>query len=55
MSTKDFFYEWKDYGFKTALDNWLIEFTKKFIGAKRITIQYPRKTILKKGSVTIGV
>lgn len=40
MSLSEFVYEVKTYGFKVALDNWLICFTKWFIGAKRIRITY---------------
>lgn len=37
------FYGFKKYGLKVGLGNWLICFTKKFIGAKRITITYFKK------------
>jgi len=30
----------KQFGFRVALNNWLVGFTKKFIGAKKITITY---------------
>jgi len=40
MTLKEFKRKWKDYGLKVACDNWLITFTKKFIGAKRISITY---------------
>lgn len=37
---KEFLIQTKQYGFKVALNNALINFTKKFIGAKRISISY---------------
>lgn len=40
---KQFLIEWKNYGFKIAFGNWLIGFTKHFIGAKRIEITYKKK------------
>lgn len=40
MSLREFLKEYKEYGFKVACDNWLISFTKSFIGAKRIRITY---------------
>jgi formate hydrogenlyase subunit 6/NADH:ubiquinone oxidoreductase subunit I len=42
---REFFIQVKQYGLKVAVDNWLIGFTKKFIGAKRITISYPEEKI----------
>lgn len=39
----EFFNQWKQYGLKVALDNQLVTFTKWFIGAKRIQIQYFKK------------
>jgi len=41
---QEFFNQWKCYGFKIALDNSLICFTKWFIGAKRIQISYFKKS-----------
>ena len=43
MSLKEFLIEWKSYGFKTALNNWLIYFTKWFVGAERIDIIYKER------------
>jgi hypothetical protein len=37
---REFLIEWKEYGLKVALDNTLVNFTKWFIGAKRIKITY---------------
>ena len=36
----EFIIQWKQFGFRIALNNWLLRFTKKFIGAKRITVTY---------------
>lgn len=36
----EFLIQWKAYGFRIALNNWLIGFTKWFIKAKKITITY---------------
>jgi hypothetical protein len=43
MSIKEFVYQIREYGFRIAIDNWLICFTKWFIGAKRIRINYGKK------------
>ena len=37
---KEFFIQYKQYGLRVALNNSLIGFTKRFIGAKKITIFY---------------
>lgn len=37
----EFLIEWKQYGFRVALNNALFNFTKWFIGAKRLTATYP--------------
>ena len=37
---REFIKQTRKYGLKVALDNWLITFTKHFIGAKRIQITY---------------
>jgi len=39
---KEFFIQVKTYGFKIALDNALLSFTKSFIGAKKITVVYKK-------------
>jgi len=39
---KEFILQWKQFGFRIALNNWLIGFTKKFIGAKKIEITYSK-------------
>ncbi|MEK6880426.1 MAG: hypothetical protein AABY22_12490 [Nanoarchaeota archaeon] len=39
-SIKEFIYEWKRWGLKIAIDNYLIIFTKWFVGAKRIKLIY---------------
>lgn len=36
----EFVLQWKQFGFRIALNNWLIGFTKEFIGAKKMTITY---------------
>ena len=36
----EFIRQAKQYSFRTAVNNWLIGFTKHFIGAKRIQITY---------------
>ena len=41
---KEFLKELTDYGVKIAIGNWLIGFTKWFIGAKRIQITYFKKS-----------
>lgn len=43
MPLDEFIIEWNKYGFRVALNNWLISFTKWFIGAKRMTITYGKK------------
>jgi hypothetical protein len=40
---KEFFIQTKQYGFKVAINNWLIGFTKWFIRAKRMQITYWKK------------
>jgi len=37
---KTFIWRVKHFGFKIALDNYVIDFTKWFLGAKRIKIWY---------------
>jgi len=37
---KEFILQWKQFGFQIAFNNCLLGFTKKFIGAKKITITY---------------
>lgn len=40
---KEFIKQTSRYGLRVAIDNWLISFTKWFIGAKRIQITYNGK------------
>lgn len=42
LSLREFIFQWKEWGFKVAFGNWLICFTKWFVGAKRITLNYPK-------------
>ena len=37
---REFINQWKHFSFRVALNNSLVDFTKKFIGAKKITIIY---------------
>lgn len=40
LSLKEFIHEWKAWGLKVAVGNYLISFTKWFVGAKRIKLTY---------------
>lgn len=40
---QEFLIQWKQYGFRVAVNNWLIGFTKWFVGAKRIVITYKKE------------
>jgi hypothetical protein len=40
---KNFFWEWREWGFRTALNNLLISFTYEFIGAKSMKISYSKR------------
>lgn len=39
---RTFLWNWKQFGFKIALDDIVISFCKKFTGAKRIRLTYPK-------------
>ncbi len=42
MGIKEFIAEWIEFGFRIASGDWLISFTKWYIGAKRIQINYKK-------------
>lgn len=51
LSFGEFIKEWKKWGFTVAFGNWLICFTKWFLGAKKISLVYHKQ---KKGEYEGG-